>query len=91
MEHPIYFEPKNSTKLFGLQENFEFLSELYLKKKLPNVLMFTGHKGIGKSTLINKVSQTATCPFVLKSIIWVFLPCLNKLKLSVNFFPSRPP
>ena len=53
MEHPIYFEPKNSTKLFGLQENFEFLSELYLKKKLPNVLMFTGHKGIGKSTLIN--------------------------------------
>ena len=53
MEHPIYFEPKNSTKLFGLQENFEFLSELYLKKKLPNVLMFTGQKGIGKSTLIN--------------------------------------
>lgn len=53
MNNPIYFEPKNSTKLFGLQENFEFLSKLYLKKRLPNVLMFTGNKGTGKSTLIN--------------------------------------
>ena len=53
MNYPIYFDTKNSLSLFNLKENFEFISELYSKKNLPNVLMFTGNKGSGKSTLIN--------------------------------------
>ncbi len=53
MNHPIFFDPKNSLKLFGLKENFSFLSNLYLNKKLPKVLLLTGDKGSGKSTLIN--------------------------------------
>ena len=53
MNYPIFFENKNSLKLFDLSENFEFISELYLKQNLPKVLMFTGNKGSGKSTLIN--------------------------------------
>ena len=53
MNHPVFFDTKNSLNLFSLEENFEFISQLYLKKNLPKVLMFTGNKGSGKSTLIN--------------------------------------
>ena len=53
MDYPKYFSPKNSLQLFGLEQNFNFLSSLYLKDKLPKVFMISGLKGIGKSTLIN--------------------------------------
>ena len=53
MNYPVFFDTKNSLELFSLEENFKFISQLYLKKNLPNVLMFTGNKGSGKSTLIN--------------------------------------
>lgn len=53
MDFPKYFYPKNSLKLFGLEQNFNFLSSLYLKDKLPKVFMISGIKGTGKSTLIN--------------------------------------
>jgi len=53
MNYPIFFDSRNSINLFGLEENFNFLSKLYSEKKLPKVLMFTGVKGVGKSTLIN--------------------------------------
>ena len=53
MDYPNFFDPKKSFNLFGLNQQFDFLSKLYLKKKLPKVLMLTGLKGSGKSTLIN--------------------------------------
>ena len=53
MNYPLFFDSKNSLNLYGLQESFNFLSTLYNKKSLPKVLMFTGNKGSGKSTLIN--------------------------------------
>ena len=53
MDYPKYFNPKNSLRLFGLEQDFNFLSSLYLKDKLPKVLMLSGSKGTGKSTLIN--------------------------------------
>ena len=53
MDFPIYFDPKNSLNLYGLKKNLNFLSNLYLTKKLPKVLMLSGLKGCGKSTLIN--------------------------------------
>jgi len=53
MEYPKYFNSKNSVNLYGLQKNFLFLSSLYTNKKLPKVLMLSGAKGSGKSTLIN--------------------------------------
>ena len=53
MNYPSFFFFKNFLNLFNLKENFKFLSNLYLKQNLPKVLMFTGKKGSGKSTLIN--------------------------------------
>ena len=53
MSYPTYFDSKNSLNLFGLQENFNFISNLYNNKRLPKILMLTGNKGTGKSTLIN--------------------------------------
>ena len=53
MNYPKFFDSKNSLNLLGLEEEFNFLISLYIKKKLPKVLMLTGAKGIGKSTLIN--------------------------------------
>ena len=53
MDYPIYFDSKNSLNLYFLKKDFNFLSNLYLIKKLPKVLMLSGLKGCGKSTLIN--------------------------------------
>jgi len=53
MTFPLYFDSKNSLNLFNLLKNFEFLKSLYIKNKLPNVLMLSGKKGSGKSTIIN--------------------------------------
>ena len=53
MTLPKYFNSKKTSNLFGLSENFDFLKNLYIKKKLPKVLLLSGKKGLGKSTLIN--------------------------------------
>ena len=53
MNYPIFFDPRNSLNLFELQDKFNLLKDLYIKKALPKVLMFTGEKGSGKSTLVN--------------------------------------
>ena len=53
MNFPLYFDSKNSLNLYGLEKDFNFLSNLYLIKKLPKVLLLSGLKGSGKSTLIN--------------------------------------
>ena len=53
MNYPVFFDPKKSLHLYEHEDNFNFISKLYSKKKLPKVSMFTGDKGSGKSTLIN--------------------------------------
>jgi len=53
MKYPSYFDSKNSCKLYGYEKEFFFLSYLYRNKKLPKVLLISGNKGLGKSTLIN--------------------------------------
>lgn len=53
MNYPVFFDCKNSLNLFGLEKNFKFLIDIYRKKKFPKVLLLTGNKGCGKSTLVN--------------------------------------
>ncbi len=53
MDYPKYFDPKKSQNLYGLEKSFFFLSSLFYTKKLPKVLMLSGVRGSGKSTLIN--------------------------------------
>ena len=43
--------PLNQTNLYGLENNLIELIKLYKKNKLPNKILFSGQKGIGKSTL----------------------------------------
>ena len=53
MKHPIFFDPKNTLSLFCLQDKLNFLISLYKKNNLPKVLLLSGDKGSGKSTLVN--------------------------------------
>ena len=44
-------EPANQIRLFSHNEQFKNLKNLYSKKKMPNKILFSGEKGIGKCTL----------------------------------------
>lgn len=44
--------PINQIKLFGLNKYMNELIQLYENKKLPNKILLSGQKGLGKSTMI---------------------------------------
>ena len=44
-------KPSNQSNLYGLDTFFHEFIELYNKNKLPNKILLTGSKGIGKSTM----------------------------------------
>ena len=48
--------PKNQLRLFGFDDYFNFFIELYEKKKLPNSILLSGPKGLGKSTFTYQLS-----------------------------------
>ena len=48
-----FFYPKKTLKIFGLDNEFDFLKKLILNEKLPKVLLLSGKKGSGKFTLVN--------------------------------------
>ena len=43
--------PNNQINLYGLRKNFKELINLYNLNKLPNKIILSGEKGIGKCTL----------------------------------------
>ncbi len=43
--------PLNQIELYGLNNDIKYLIKLFHKKKLPNKILLTGRKGIGKCTL----------------------------------------
>ena len=43
--------PYTQTNLYGLEKEFYNLIKLYENKILPNKILLTGQKGIGKSTM----------------------------------------
>ena len=44
-------KPASQLTLYGLNDDFDELASLYKKKKLPNKILLSGNKGIGKCTL----------------------------------------
>ena len=44
-------KPINQTILYGFNKTFNDLVKLYNVNSLPNKILFSGQKGIGKSTL----------------------------------------
>ena len=44
-------KPASQLTLYGLNDDFNELASLYNKKKLPNKILLSGNKGIGKCTL----------------------------------------
>ena len=44
-------KPASQLTLYGLNDDFNELASLYKKKKLPNKILLSGNKGIGKCTL----------------------------------------
>ena len=50
-------KPNFQTKLFGFNIIFEELANLYINNKLPNKILLSGPKGIGKSTLAYHLSN----------------------------------
>ena len=44
--------PYEQKKLFGFEENFKEFVDLYKKNTFPNKIIFSGKKGIGKSTFV---------------------------------------
>ena len=43
-------EPIYQLSLYGYKKYFNFFKDLFEKSKLPNCLLLSGQKGIGKST-----------------------------------------
>ena len=44
-------KPSNNTKLYGMASSFNELTKLYSEKKMPNKILLSGKKGLGKATL----------------------------------------
>tara|TARA_B100001057_G_C22636631_1_gene866511 strand:- start:13 stop:933 length:921 start_codon:yes stop_codon:yes gene_type:complete len=44
-------KPNNQTKLYGLKDNLDKFITLYKTNKLPNKILLSGSKGIGKATM----------------------------------------
>ena len=55
-------KPSANTKLYGLDNYFNEIVNLYKNKKMPNKILLSGKKGVGKSTLAYHVSN-----FILSS------------------------
>ena len=49
----LNFNPKKTTRLFGLENEFNFLKKMISSDKFPKTLMLTGKRGVGKSTMIS--------------------------------------
>ena len=49
----LNFNPKKTTRLFGLVNEFNFLKKMISSDKFPKTLMLTGNRGVGKSTMIS--------------------------------------
>ena len=50
--HKIINNPKNQLNLYGYRHYFDTFVKLYKKHEIPNTLLISGPKGIGKATFL---------------------------------------
>ena len=72
--------PLNQINLYGLENNLTELIKLYKKNKLPNKILFSGQKGIGKSTLAYHLIN-----FILSKFLFNFVEILFKSQKNLIF------
>ena len=81
------FEPINQTKLFGINDTLHKLINLYDEDRLPNKILLSGQKSLGKFTLalhlINYVlSKNEDLPYDKKNCF--INPNNRSYKLTLN-------
>ena len=47
----MQIKPSENIKLYGMDKHFKELIDLYNENKMPNKILLSGKKGLGKSTL----------------------------------------
>ena len=52
LKETIILHPSKQLRLFGYERFFSIFTDLYEKNKLPQILLLSGLKGLGKSTFI---------------------------------------
>ena len=50
-------KPSANTKLYGLDNYFNEIVDLYKNNQMPNKILLSGKKGLGKSTLAYHISN----------------------------------
>ena len=74
----MHYKPSESLKLYGMDNFFNEITKLYLDKKMPNKILLTGKKGLGKSTLAYHIINYAL------SIKEEFKYDINQFKINSN-------
>ena len=46
----IQLKPSENTRLYGMSNYFKEIANLYLEKKMPNKILLSGKRGMGKAT-----------------------------------------
>ena len=83
-------KPSENINLYGLDDYFNEIINLFLNKKLPNKILLSGKKGCGKSTLAYHIvnfilSEAEIDKYDLdKKSIRLPIICLKEIKIAEN-------
>ena len=47
----MHLKPSENLQVLGMDKYFREITDLYIQKKMPNKILLSGKKGLGKSTL----------------------------------------
>ena len=83
-----FYEPIDQLSLYGYDDYFISFKNLYEENKLPNTILLTGQKGIGKSTFAyHFIRYTSYCFASHIAAYTLFLAyTLSTLCANFNFY-----
>ena len=71
----MHLKPSENQQLFGMSSFFSEIKNLYIQKKMPNQILLSGKKGLGKSTLayhvINFILSGSAQPQVNSTLVYL--------------------